>query len=286
MTQKQDFEIHETAFLTSTLRSYCEELGHDIYAKLWNQENHKQWIEEYLQRTSTEEDTAHCLRNRYFLDTIKQLAQEKKIEALINFGCGLSMYPFLIDQELIHIEIDKTELIDFKQFHINNWQEEGALPKRKVHYLGVDFSHDFRESLFKRITDNLKGKSCFILLEGVLFFLNQEQTDQLFSFFDSIQNPGDYIGSVSFQDSFRQTRAWKRLMDFVEYKLSNPIKEDYHTLSDDYYRSLPNYQLIDQQDFFSMSKKHNIPQRLERDLILNENFYLLEKVASTTLSHL
>lgn len=118
MGEKENIQIHHTAFLISNFRSYDEDLSQDVYAKLWNSQANEKWIKQYLQEVSTEEVYSHCLRNSYFLDTIKGLIQENKIEVLLNFGCGFSMYPYLIDEEIIHIEIDKTEVLDFKNLKI------------------------------------------------------------------------------------------------------------------------------------------------------------------------
>lgn len=278
MKKEKNIEIHETAFVTSTFRSFNESLSQDNFAKLWRNTKTEKWIEEYLEQVSSEETYTHCLRNRYFLDTIKELVDTNKIEVVINFGCGFSMYPFLLDEKLINIEIDKPEVIDYKKSKIKNWQKNDILPQRNIHFIGVDFSENYKEDLLSRIFSIKKDKPCFILIEGVLFFLDRKETDNLFDFFNMIQNQGDFIGSASFQESLKETLAFEKLLSFFNQKVSKTKEGDYQIIKDEYYQSITNYTLIDHQDYFSLSKKYNNSIQLSKELILNENFYLLKKI--------
>ena len=277
MDKQSHIQIHETAFFTSSFRAFNEALSGDKYAKLWLNSKTSTWIQEYLTEVSSEETFTHCLRNRFFLDTIKDLVAYKNTEVLINFGSGFSMYPFLLDESLIHIEIDKPEIVNFKASKIEEWQNEKTLPKRELHFIGVDFSEDYKIKLMDKIQQIKGDKPCFILIEGVLFFLDKAETDGLFSFFNLLQKDGDYVGSASFQDDLKSSTAFKKLLRFLNMKVSKTSESDYLTLQDSYYKSLPEYNLIDHQDYFSLSKAYNNTINLKPDLILNEHFYVLKK---------
>ena len=278
MEKDKNISIHETAFVTSTFRSFDENLSQDKYAKLWQNSKTEQWIEEYLDQVSSEEIYTHCLRNRYFLDRIKDLVHNQEIEVLINFGSGFSMYPFLLNEKLINIEIDKPEIVDYKKVKIKDWQEENILPRRNIHFIGVDFSENYKEDLLSKIQSITAAKSSFILVEGVLFFLDREETDNLFNFFNIIQKSGDYIGSASFQDTIKETQAFKNLLSFFNQKVSKTNENDYQTIQDEFYKSKKNYKLIDHQDYFSLSNEYGNKIKQSEELILNENFYLLRKI--------
>ena len=170
MGKEENIKIHETAFVTSAFRAFDENLSQDIFAKLWQNPKTEQWIAAYLNKVSSEETYTHCLRNRYFLDKIKDLVQNQEIEVLINFGSGFSMYPFLLNENLINIEIDKPEIVDYKKDKIKKWQKENILPKRNIHFIGVDFSENYKKDLLSKINSITANKSSFILVEGVLFF--------------------------------------------------------------------------------------------------------------------
>jgi len=275
---KNKIEIQETAFVTSAFRSSDEELSKDIYAKLWKNSKTDVWIKNYLASVSKDEAFTHCLRNRYFYEEIKKLSQNDEIEMLINFGSGFSMYPFLLNENLTHIEIDKPEIIDFKREKITKWQEANELPKRKIHYISTDFSQENEKNLLSEINSIKKEKKSFILIEGVLYFLSKNDTNRLFELFRKIQTKGEFIGSVSFEDSIRETPVFKRLMKFQNKKVVINKRADNHTINGDFYNHLRDYKLMDHQDYFRLSEKYTPQSPLKnRDEILNENMYLLKK---------
>ena len=143
-----NIQIHETAFVTSTFRSLNEDLSKDVYAKLWDNSRTDVLVEKYLDQVCSEEVSAHCLRNRFFLEEIEWLQPE----VLINFGSGFSMYPFLLSDDIIHIEIDKEEVVSYKEEKIKAFQKEGKLPERNIHFIGVDFSQDYVDALLEKLT--------------------------------------------------------------------------------------------------------------------------------------
>ncbi len=277
MRKKENIKIHETAFITSTFRAFDENLSQDNFARLWQNSKTEKWIKEYLDQVSSEETYTHCLRNRYFLDRIKDLVQNQEIEVLINFGSGFSMYPFLLSKKLINIEIDKPEIVDYKKDRVKKWQKENILPKRNIYFIGVDFSKKYQDKLLSKIQFIKGNKPTFILIEGVLFFLTREETNDLFDFFNTIQKKGDYLGSASFQQTIKETKAFQNLLTFFNQKVSKANENDYQTIEDKYYESKNNYKLIDRQDYFSLSKKYKNRINQSKELILNENFYLLKK---------
>lgn len=276
MKERENIRIHETAFITSTFRSLNEDLSKDYYAKLWCNKKTNKWVDDYLKNVSSEEVYTHCLRNRYFLDKITKLVDENEVEVLINFGCGFSMYPFLLNKSLIHIEIDKPEIIEYKKSKTDLWQKTSILPKRNIYFIGVDFSDNYEEKLISEIKLIKNTKKCFILIEGVLFFLNIKQTNRLFSLFEAIQYQGDFIGSASFQKLLEESLVFKKLLTFINEKMFKV--KDYLTIPDKFYKSKQGYNLIDHQDYFSLSEKYSNQIHLENELILNENFYLLKKI--------
>ena len=231
---KNKIEIQETAFVTSTFRSVDEELSKDMYAKLWKNRKTDAWIKNYLASVSKDEAIAHCLRNRYFYEKIKELSENGEIEVLINFGCGFSMYPFMLSENLINIEIDKPEIIDFKREKIEKWQETNELPKREIHYISTNFSQENDKFILSEINSIKKEKKSFILIEGVLFFLSKNDTDRMFELFRKIQKKGEFTGSVSFEDSILKTPVFKRLMNFHNKKVVVNQMTDNHTIHSDF----------------------------------------------------
>ncbi|WP_353778239.1 class I SAM-dependent methyltransferase [Winogradskyella sp. 3972H.M.0a.05] len=276
MQDKDWIEVHETAFVTSMYRASNEGLSKDTYAKLWSNPKTYKWIEGFLEHVSEEEPYAHCLRNRYFYEFVKA---NNNIEVVINFGCGFSMYPFLLDDHLIHIEIDLPNIIEHKKAKVNDWTASGDLPKRNIHYISSDFSSRYEGELLRKIHSITNHKRSLIILEGVLFFLNMEQTKRLFRFFNAIQTKGDYIGSVSFQDSIRTTEVFERLVNFFQDKTEENREFICQTLPDSFYETISDYNLIEHQDYYSLSKAY-APNKITKKPkdVLNEHVYILRKI--------
>lgn len=271
-------EVHETAFVTCAFRSMHRELSKDSFAHLWLNNRVQKWVDAYLTKVTPEESAAHSLRNRYFLETIKELTNEHQLKLLINFGCGFSMYPYLLPEGLRHIEIDMPQLINYKREQTALWQDKKVLPPRDIEFIGCDFGTRFKDSLLQQIRE-LKGDDpCFILLEGVLFFLTREETDELFGLFDDIQEPGDFIGSVSFREKDTKNKAFSRLKNFMREDSGEALNKVYYqTVEDTYYNNLPSYELLEHQDFFSLAPKYGYSPSHEPDMVLNEQLYLLKK---------
>ena len=273
----QKINIHETAFVTASFRAGNTALSGDRYAHLWANPIVANHARRYSSAVSTYEDYAHCLRNRYFYDTLKELISKKSIEVLINFGCGFSMYPFLLDASLHYIEIDTTNVITYKKEKTKTWQKEGLLPERNITYLVADFNAPSLQGLYKQLEVLKAGQRSFILLEGVLFFLGKSDTTKLFDLFKHLQGPEEYLGSVSFQPQLEKQAVFKKLIDFVEGNLEKNQQFNFQTVSDTFYRELEGYTLIDHQHTISLSKRYAPENKLPIEEILNEQMYLLQK---------
>jgi O-methyltransferase involved in polyketide biosynthesis len=274
---KNAIKIHETAFVTAAYRASNEELSKDEYSNLWRNPKTDVWVKGFMRKVSIAEPFVHCLRNRFFYESIKRLIKDNEIEVLINFGCGFSMYPFLFDEKLTNIEIDQRELIDYKKEHIRNWTREGKLPKRKIHYISKDFNLEKNE-LEEEVKLITKGKPSFVLLEGVIFFLSKASTDELVELIGRIQAKGSYFGSVSFLNDIEDTDCFKKLIKFSEKEVVFNSKFEYLTLPTAYYETLSEYRLIEHEDYVSLSRKYCPEKTIYNGRsILNENMYLLKR---------
>lgn len=274
---KEKIAIHETAFVTSAFRASNEALSKDTYAKLWPTDKTEEHAQRYANSVSKYEPFAHCLRNRFFLETMNKLIAADKIGVLINFGCGFSMYPFLLDENLLHIEIDKPDIIDYKKQKIESFVKDGTLPHREIHYISTDFNHDKEIALLSEIKRIKKGRPSFILIEGVLFFIGRGDAERLFNLFEKIQDANEFIGSVSFRKSLEGTKVFKKMISFIEGNLDKNEKFNCQTVDDKFYRNLGRYNLINHCDTLNLAKTYAPDKSLVIDEVLNEHMYILEK---------
>tara|TARA_Y100001933_G_C19015077_1_gene571068 strand:- start:31695 stop:32567 length:873 start_codon:yes stop_codon:yes gene_type:complete len=274
---KQNIEIFETAFVTADFRATDVALSKDRYAHLWPSEGTKIYRKAYVDSVSRHEPFAHCLRNRYFLEAIENLFNEQKIELLINFGCGFSMYPFLLPKTMAHIEIDMPHSINYKKEKIADWCASKKLPKRNISFLEADFTSNYEPQLLEKIASIKGNKRSFILLEGVLFFIGRPETERLFKLFSTIQGTDEYVGSVSFQKEIESRTAFKKLIQFTEERLVANEKFCYQTVEDRYYLNLDDYAMVDHQNTFTVANKYVPATILDPDEVLDEHFYVLKK---------
>jgi O-methyltransferase involved in polyketide biosynthesis len=269
--------IHETAFVTASFRAGENALSKDNYAHLWANEITDQHARRYLNAVSLHEGMAHCLRNRYFLESLQAHIEKGDIDTLVNFGCGFSMYPFLLDPSLLFVEIDTPDVITHKQRRLDHWQEEKILPPRDILFLSANFNDHSLEYLHGALDPLIRGRKCFFLLEGVLFFLGRQDTLNLFELFRRLQQPGDLVGSVSFTPALEKQVVFRKLIDFVEGNLEKNQQFHYQTLADDFYRTLNAYTLFDHQNTLSLAKRYLPGLSLPEEEVLNEQMYLLRK---------
>lgn len=274
---QQKINIHETAFVTAAFRAGNSDLSRDVYAHLWANEITDRHAEHYCASVSRHEAVAHCLRNRYFFDTMQKLIENQEIDTLINFGCGFSMYPYLLPQSLLYVEIDTRDVVLYKQERTMFWEREGILPRRNVRFLEADFNAPSLDDLYRRLRPMLKDRKAFILLEGVLFFLGHQDTDRLFDLFARLMRKGEIAGSVSFRPELEKKAVFQKLIDFVEGNLEKNQQFNYQTLSDVYYLELPGFKLLDHQDTLSLATSYMQGSPLPEEEVLNEHMYLLRK---------
>jgi O-methyltransferase involved in polyketide biosynthesis len=274
---QQKINIHETAFVTAAFRAGNSSLSKDVFARLWANEVTDSHADRYCRNVSLHEAIAHCLRNRYFFDTLEKLIIAERIEVMVNFGCGFSMYPYLLSNSVRYVEIDTANVTRYKMERTRSWQREGVLPERDVHFVEADFNSPTLEELFQTLEPLVKNRRSFFLLEGVLFFLGRQDTANLFDLFRRLQRGGDYLGSVSFRPSLEETTVFQKLIDFVEGNLEKNQQFNYQTLPDEFYLKLPDYQLADHQDTLSLLERYVPGEELPEDEVLNEHMYLLQR---------
>ncbi|MFD2565216.1 class I SAM-dependent methyltransferase [Aquimarina rubra] len=271
-------QIHETAFIISTYRSYHEDISKDTYAKLWNNARTEALIPGILNNISKEESILHSIRNRFFYERMKSFFEKNNGGTLINFGAGFSMYQFLLDDTVSTIEIDKKDIIDYKKQKVHLWTKEGKLPKRNIHYTSLDFNLDSEKEMIISLKKLIAEKPTFILLEGVLFFLNRKITNKLFRVFKQLQNPGDIVGSVSYLPEIEKTEVYKRLLNYFDSNNDTNDTFSHQTIPNSYYNQVEGYTLKEQADEYNLSKMYAPEFDIKnKDQILNEHLYLLER---------
>ena len=272
-------KIHETAYMTCAYRSSNVDISKDIYASLWNNEVTDLWVQKVTDEVSPYEPILHCLRNRFFLESIIEFSKLNPNGVLVNFGAGFSMYPYLLSDKFSCIDIDQEEIINHKSQQLNKWEDDGLLPKRDISYYAVDFRNENHDLMIRDIKQMISGRPSFIILEGVLYFLKKSVSDKLFESFARIQTFSDLLGCVSFLPESKETEVQRRLDDFFDrYNLTSDTFS-YEMLSTETYNEREGYQLIKHVDYIELAKLYAPESNIaDKSKILNENMYILKRI--------
>lgn len=271
-------QIHETAFIVSTYRSLHPEVSKDPYAHLWNNAKTNGILPEILSSISEHEPFLHSIRNRFFIEKMVPFFKQHPNGTLINFGSGFSMYQFVLPETVLTIEIDKEDILQYKKEKITEWMNDGTLPKRKIEYLSMDFNAISMDEKIHEIQNLLSATPTFILLEGVLFFLNSKTTDSLFEIFRTLQKRGDLLGSVSYDPEVEATKIYQRLLQYFDKNNSTNDTFAHQTLPVSFYQNQKDYMIIKYTDEFETAR-HYASQYLlpEKSEVLNESLIILKK---------
>ena len=271
-------QIHETAFVVSTYRSFHEDISKDVYAKLWNNAATDALIPEILDSVSEHEAILHSVRNRFFYEKMQSFFDTKNGGTLINFGSGFSMYQFSLPESVNTIEIDKKDIIQYKKEKIDNWTTQGKLPKREIEYLAVDFNRRSAEEIVNAIRPLVKKTPTFILIEGVFFFLDRTTTDKLFQVFNLLQKPQDEVGCVTYLPEVENTSVYKRLLHYFDSHNDANDPFSHQTIPYFYFQDLEGYTISEATDEFELSKKYDANSRINNATeVLNETLFLLKR---------
>jgi len=86
-------DVSVTAFIVNESRARLESLSGDIYAKLWVTEETKRLWEELAQAVYPYDHINLSLRNRFYLDRIKEFVNQNKESVFINMAAGIYILP-------------------------------------------------------------------------------------------------------------------------------------------------------------------------------------------------
>ncbi len=276
MTQRMDTQ--GTAFVICDYRSRDPALSGDVYAHLWVTPQAIPWTEGFLS-VSPCEVQAHCLRNRFFLDSLKRFLEDHPDGVLVNLGAGYSFYPHLLPEHHRYCDVDHPNVIAHKVSCIAEWEKSGQIPVRDVSYFSADLEDGAQLLILEqRLRAWIDGRPSFFLLEGVLFFLQAASLTPLFQMLARVQRPGDVLGTVSFVPETFTMPVYDRLLCFLSEHLGEH-RRDYIALPISFYESLPGYRLLDWYDECQLSR-HYSPDRPFEDpwSFLNEHLFLLQRI--------
>jgi len=266
--------IPDTAFVIACYRANHEEMSCDPFAKLWVNPGLQAWVDEFAAEVSQYDEILHCMRNRYFHKTLNELLEHNSKLLCINLGAGFSMYPYNLAENLVTIEADFEDVIQFKKNAIANFETKGLLPARNVIRIECDITRKEDQLRLKSMLDSYKNYKKVIMIEGVFFFLNKDEIESVIEFCRDILDTEDVLLAESFEDHTKNTEVWKRLKNYFEKELHSSGNAT--TLPFSFYKNLPGFRLKRKNSTLELARELSlVPEKLEELEVLNEYCYFL-----------
>lgn len=273
---KDKVKINETAYLTCGCRANNESLSKDVYAKFWMNNKSREFVSKYLKEVSPVENDLLSLRNRFFLDELKSFFRLQKNSVFINFGAGFSNYPFLLSSDHKFCEVDCSEIISIKINKISEFQKRKIFPKRNITFFESNLNkQDELDKLKKTLKNWVEDSLSFVLVEGLIYYLSNENITKLFEIIHEIQTPKSRLGIISWPPKFKKYPVFDRFRNFVINTMGEKSnKYIFHNPNE--FKKLKNYKLIKQTNYIQLSKKYGVDLPKDRDFFW-EDFFILEK---------
>jgi len=269
-------EVQDTAFMIAHYRAQHESVSKDPYAKLWLTDTDlKPWADDFEAEVSEHDELLHCLRNRYFYNTLTQLTKEEPETLIVNLGAGFSMYPYVLPKETTSIEIELPQIASYKADKIKAFTDTGTLPPRNVLHIAKNITDEKQHSDIIDLVSRHKKNKTALLIEGVFFFLNEKEIASVINLCKQIQGPGDVLLCVSFEQALANTEVFKRLKTYFTEVLDthgNPFT----TLSHSYFKEVDGYDLKTRSSTLRLGKELScFPKDFNDTLVLDEQLYHL-----------
>jgi O-methyltransferase involved in polyketide biosynthesis len=271
--------VHDSAFIVNAFRARYPQVSADPHAALWQCERHEHWATRYAQQVGRSEVLVHALRHRFFLERLQAFLATTPDAALINIGAGFTSYPFLIRPGVPCCEVDMAFTVAFKQQKLAEFNAQGLLPARPITFLPLDDLNDPAQlsGLLARLWTWLEGRTSFVLLEGVLFYLHLSTIENLLAGLASIQGEGGIVATTSFRPEECQKAMFQRLVSYctTDYQQAHFSPT---SLPNRFYHQQQGYALLEHRNCFDLQRTFSPQEYLgAAEDVLEEDLYLLQR---------
>ena len=271
--------ISESAFLINESRSRRVDISNDIYSYLWVTKNTKKIWNDFSKIVYPYDDIQISLRNRFFLETLKDFIRKIDNPVFINFASGFTSYPFLINKKIKSIEIDLEYIIKFKQRKIKEWIKLGLLPEREINFINCDLG---TESDVLKLKNNLKpileDKKSFIMLEGITYYLSKKSFFQILDIISELQSTGSILTLDFWKKDYEKHPVFIRFKKFFS-DYFNFDEKSYNFIDNNDINKIKDYKIIDITDIQELEEKYLDSYVLsDFEKILPEYYIVLEKI--------
>lgn len=256
-------DISETAFLTNLSRAKRADLSLDAYARLWVTPRVESMWDELAREGYPNDDVSSSLRNRFYLELLRDFATSRDFPVCINVGSGFSDYPYLIDAPCRFVEIDYPHILAYKKEKTTQWEARGLLPRRNVVHFGADLStEEDISAIGKALPDWLAGGTAMVIMEGITYYLAQNSLDELFTLYSRLLPAGSLIAFEHWPPDAMTYPVFARLSAYLTERFDwDPSR--FTLLSEEYVSSIPGFSLAVNEDLASVERRWSTDRLFE-----------------------
>lgn len=271
--------VHASAYIVNSFRAKYPKISGDSYAKYWINDQGETLANHYLKVVGTTESQVHCLRHRFFLAKLNSFITQNPDGVFINIGAGFTNYPYLTPKKISTCEIDKPSILDLKKQKLLELEQAKILPPRRIEFLEIDDLNNLEsiDRLFKSLNAWLNYRPCFVILEGVFFWISVSTISYLFECLSKLQITGSWIGVTCFQPQETNKEMFNKLVNFskTDYGIAE-FKPT--TLPASFYHHLDSYQLLVHKNYLELYKECPTMNPIkDRSQVLEEDCYILAR---------
>ncbi len=274
--------ISDTAFLVNESRARKLDVSQDIYAEHWvrpeSRERVRNLWDDFAREVYPHDDIELAVRNRYFFEHLCELVKTGEKPVFVNLGAGFTSYPFLLDQDILCIEVDFPHVIAYKLDRIKHLQEKGILPHRNLKLFPADLCNaDDRERLKAKLAAWVSGNSSYILLEGVSYYLPMPALLAIIEIVRDLQSIGSIFAFDFWKPDLIRHPVFIQLQTFFADRFGYEAY-DYNLFDREFIESIESYKLLEISDAIEQERIYAGTNVLaDYSKILPENYAVLKK---------
>ncbi len=273
-------DISGTAFVINVSRSRREDISQDAYARLWVTPEAEALWDDLAREVYPADDVSSSLRNRFYLEGLREFVSHQENPACLNVAAGFSTYPYLVETPARYVEIDYPHIEDYKREKTAAWEAKGLLPHRKVTYFGADLSNPTGiEAVARNLPGWIGGQGipAMVIMEGITYYLPRTILDRLFALFAAHLPPRSRVAFEHWPPDADSYPVFVRLEAYLSRRFG--WKNPGYTLFDrTYVEALPGFSVVASTDIATAERRWSDTRVLQyREQRLPIFFQVLEK---------
>jgi len=248
MTEKIQQGVSGTAFVVNYSRAKKVRISKDTYADRWvTPESIVLW-DDLATSVYPHDDLTLSLRNRFYLERLKDFIDENENPVCLGIASGFSNYPFLVEGKCSFVEYDLPNIMEFKRDRVTQWMKEGKLPERKIAYFSIDLNDEKQRTQMKEtMRQAICNDPSFVIMEGITYYLKREALTDIFKILREVQRKGSIVAFDYWKPDSMEYPVMVKLGRYLEKRMGFE-EQDWNLIDELYIKERPGFTEIESAD--------------------------------------